>query len=231
MEKLSDSLFKQRIEDLKESKDYEQEGDRLFLNHPKKEARLLWAFYRPSGSHPSQIEDKDLEVSAMAFNHSRLTPLKRIQKLPRDLLTKEHIIKINNRMRMLFRSLVDSDFKELVAVLREFPSLSSYAIHQVIYGRRILEVDADVEALSQFLEIVGLDNPQVIEAVFERVVDFEQIKIQDLKEFLHLLKHKKIHPVLLEYIRQKLDEFSDKHSLHTLQRKRLQTLLKEATFE
>jgi len=228
MEKLSDSPYREQIEKLKGNSNFEKEGDRLFLEHPDREARLLWAFHRPSGSHPRQIEDRDILVSAMAFNHSRLSPYERIKRVHKDLLTCEHIIKINNRMRMLFRALTDDDFKELVQILTEFPYLKPFAINQTINGRRILEINADIEALTSFMEMVNLDNKKLLESLFARVGAIEDMEKEELKEFIKDLKGKKVHLLLVEYIEKEIEKYSDKYSLHILQRKTLQKLLKES---
>ena len=51
--------YKDEIEELQNQDDYERRGDELYINHEDEEARLEWAFYRPSGSHPKQIQDQN----------------------------------------------------------------------------------------------------------------------------------------------------------------------------
>ncbi|WP_156922644.1 hypothetical protein [Lebetimonas sp. JH292] len=50
--------YKKEIAKLSEEPDFEKKGD--------PQARMEWAFYRPSGSHPRQIEDEDVFVSIMS---------------------------------------------------------------------------------------------------------------------------------------------------------------------
>ena len=66
-----DLSYKDEIEALKDEPDFESRGDALYLYHEDDEARLEWAFYRPSGSHPEQVSDKNVMVSIMAFKIGR----------------------------------------------------------------------------------------------------------------------------------------------------------------
>lgn len=94
--------------------------------------RLYWAFCRPSGSSDEQILDPHPLVSIMAFNHSRLGALKRFSLVHKEVIEKDELrTKIRNRTRMLFRDLVDNDFKELNLVLEIVPVFLDVAIDQL----------------------------------------------------------------------------------------------------
>lgn len=226
MEKLSDSPYRKLIEDLKEGDSFEREGDEIFLEHSDREARILWAFHRPSGSHPSQIEDSDIDVSAMAFNHSRLTPYERIRRVHRDLLQKENLIKINNRMRMLFRSLTDGDFTELLTVLKEFPILKEYATDQCINGRRMLETEVNLEAVSEFLDLVKSEDKKFLDSIALRLPIVEEFDSEELKEFLKECRGKDLHPLIKTYIKTEVEKWCEDNSLHILQRKQIEKLMR-----
>ncbi|HHD81778.1 MAG TPA: hypothetical protein ENK94_01130, partial [Campylobacterales bacterium] len=122
MENLFNLNYKDEVEALKEEENFEALGDAKYINHHDKEARLYWAFCRPSGSHPHQIADSDPLVSIMAFNHSRLSALSRFEHLHPQVIENETLRKkIGNRTRMLFRDLTDNDFVELNQVLDLVP--------------------------------------------------------------------------------------------------------------
>ncbi len=70
METSSTLTYREHIENLKDDLDFEEQGDAIYLHHEDDEARLLWAFHRPSGSHPVQVADRNTDVAIMAFNHS-----------------------------------------------------------------------------------------------------------------------------------------------------------------
>ncbi len=135
MENEFDLAYKIEIEKIKDLPNFEELGDSLFFTHPDRKARATWAFYRPSGSHPCQIEDSDPYVSIMAFNHSRLRPLERFTKLHSDVIKNDELrVMVAKRARMLFRALADEDFTEMVEVLRLFPVYLPLAIDQVCNG-------------------------------------------------------------------------------------------------
>ncbi len=225
MEKSSLS-YREYIESIKEDPLFLEKGDEKFLEHPDKEARLLWAFHRPAGSHPSQVSDEDIEVSIMAFNHSRLAPYERLTRLNKAVLENEKlIVKIKNRTRMLFRSLVDEDFTELVKVLKEFPVLKPFALDQVVMGRRMNETEGDIEALGEFLDLIK-DNltDEIKEGVFQRLPNFEDMDVPDLKSVIESYREKNIHLLLISQIKKEIEKWMERNSLHTLQKKQIEKL-------
>ncbi|MDD2950748.1 MAG: hypothetical protein PHU29_08170, partial [Sulfuricurvum sp.] len=128
--------YREHIEILKDDLDFEEQGDSIYLNHEDDEARLLWAFHRPSGSHPLQVGDRNTDVAIMAFNHSRLRAYDRFTRLNPTVIADPDLRRhIRNRSRMLFRALVDNDFTELLDVLRLFPVFIDQACDQMINGR------------------------------------------------------------------------------------------------
>lgn len=153
MEKLSGSEYRQTIEKLSELPTFEADGDALFLRHEDSQARLLWAFYRPSGSHQEQVSDDDPVVSAMGFSHSRLGALERFRLLnPQVLQTPELKQKISKRARMLFRALADDDFKEMAITVREFPMYAELSVDQLINGRKMIEeIRLDISSVNEYL--------------------------------------------------------------------------------
>ena len=80
--------YKEEIEALQEREEgnFEAKGDALYMYHADDAARFEWAFYRPSGSHPDQVRDKNVMVSIMAFNHSRLGALERFSRVHRKVI-------------------------------------------------------------------------------------------------------------------------------------------------
>lgn len=157
MEKLSGSQYRQIIQKLSELPTFEADGDELFLAHENKEARLLWAFYRPSGSHPLQVSDSEPAVSAMGFSHSRLGALERFRLLnPKVLESDELRQKISKRARMLFRSLTDDDFREMAITVREFPIYAELSVDQLINGRKMIEeVRLDIPSVNEYLYLAS----------------------------------------------------------------------------
>ncbi len=153
MEKLSGSEYRALIESLSELPSFEADGDAMFLEHENAQARLLWAFYRPSGSHPSQLSDKEPLVAAMGFSHSRLSALDRLRLLNPKVLQSDALRqKISKRARMLFRALADDDFQEMAITVREFPIYTQLSVDQLINGRKMIEeVKLDIVSVNEYL--------------------------------------------------------------------------------
>lgn len=157
MEKLSGSAYRQTIEKLSELPTFEADGDAMFLAHEDVQARLLWAFYRPSGSHSLQVSDPEPVVSAMGFSHSRLGALERFRLLnPKVLESYELRQKISKRARMLFRALADDDFREMAITVREFPIYAELSVDQLINGRKMIEeVRLDIASVNEYLHLAS----------------------------------------------------------------------------
>jgi|GEM_PF-2051529 len=155
MEKLSGSEYRALIESLSELPSFEADGDAMFLEHEDAQARLLWAFYRPSGSHPSQLSDKEPLVAAMGFSHSRLGALDRLRLLNPKVLQSDALRqKISKRARMLFRALADDDFQEMATTVREFPIYTQLSVDQLINGRKMIEeVKLDIVSVNEYLHL------------------------------------------------------------------------------
>lgn len=223
--------FKKQIEELKELPDFEAKGDEMFFSHPDPEARMTWAFYRPSGSHPLQIEDSHPLVSAMAFNHSRLRPLERLSKLHPDVLKNSELrVRIAKRARMLFRALADEDFIELVEAMKLYPVYIDLACDQVINGRKMLEeVRADIFAASEFLKIVGDGVSQkLFDAVMAKLPDVKEMDSRELKEYIEYLveNRDKIHKSILKRYNEDIEYMLENTlELHILQKKAFRLLL------
>jgi len=213
--------YKEEIEALSEKDDFEQKGDARYIYHDDVAARLEWAFYRPSGSHPDQVSDPDELVSIMAFNHSRLSPLKRYKRLHPNVIKEEHLrVKIRSRSRMLFRAMVDDDFQELIAVLEYAPVFLSQAIDQVINGRIWNSSYANLHAVTSFIMIVddALDE-KLQEGIKRRLQPIENFSFEEAKTYLSSIVDQadSLAPFLLEHYHDSYRQWIQRQSLHPLQ--------------
>ncbi len=214
--------YKEEIEDLKEEANFEALGDAKYLKHEDVEARLEWAFYRPSGSHPEQVSDPDPMVSIMAFNHSRLGAKERFDRLNREVITDDHLrVKVRNRSRMLFRAMVDDDFEELVYVLGRYPQFMDLAYDQVINGRIWNENFASPLAASSFLALSEpMHDAKLFEGVRRRLQPLKALSVDEAKAYLKLLcdQAQNLHPFIKAHFFEAYGQWMGKNSLHPLQR-------------
>ena len=226
--------YKEEIEALRDDPEFESEGDKRYLSHEDDYARLEWAFYRPSGSHPDQVSDRNPMVSIMAFNHSRLGAFERFSRVHPDVISKAHLrVKIRNRSRMLFRAMVDDDFKELVSVLALAPEFLDLACDQMIHGRIWNESYADPEAASGFVGLVEdrLDKA-LSEGIRRRLQPVKKLNYDEAKAYLDslLLLVQNLHSFIKGHYAEAYTKWLEAMSLHPLQRIALEkkvALLKE----
>lgn len=225
--------YKEQIEALREERDFEARGDALFLHHEDAEARLEWAFYRPSGSHPDQVSDPDVLVSIMAFNHSRLGAFERFSRLHVRVIEEPSLrVKIRNRSRMLFRAMVDDDFSELIAVLELYPVLLDQACDQMMHGRIWNESFADVVMASRFAQMA---QPHLDEAlrdgICRRLRSVGPMRYEEAVAWLeYLLEHNTaLHEVVRDFYLSEYTQWLQTCSLHPLQRIVLQKKLEALT--
>lgn len=236
METSSTLIYRDHIETLKDDLDFEEQGDAIYLEHSDDEARLLWAFHRPSGSHPIQVGDRNTDVAIMAFNHSRLGALERLMRLNPQVIENPDLRRhIRNRSRMLFRALVDNDFSELLEVLSLFPVFMDQACDQMINGRIWNENFASALRASRFLEMAdGYVDEKLIEGVIRRLRPLKhqtfdeakellselvsqvqklhlEIKIHYVKEFEIWLKREKLHPLQVIVLTKQITHLKDSH--------------------
>jgi len=214
--------YKEEIEELKELNDFEARGDALYLQHEDDEARLEWAFYRPSGSHPDQVSDKNVMVSIMAFNHSRLGALERFTRLHDEVIEKEALrVKVRNRSRMLFRAMIDDDFRELVEVLARYPVFLDLACDQMINGRIWNEIFADPVAASTFLEIAGeMADAKLLEGLARRLQPVRHFGVDEAKAYLQQLTEQvqNLHLYVKAHFAEAFESWLQRTSLHPLQK-------------
>ncbi len=214
--------YKEEIEALQNESDYEARGDALYIHHEDDAARLEWAFYRPSGSHPKQIQDPNHLVAIMAFNHSRLGALERFNLLSPQIINDEILRhKIRNRSRMLFRAMIDNDFEDLIQVLQKYPVFFDLAYDQMINGRIWNEIYAKPIYASIFLDISkDKIDEKLIEGVQRRLVPLEALNIEEAKDYLDGLVNQvqKLHIVIKEYYAQEFEKWLSKITLHPLQK-------------
>lgn len=213
--------YREHIETLKDDLDFEEQGDVIYLNHVDDEARLLWAFHRPSGSHPHQVGDPNTEVAIMAFNHSRLGALDRFTRLNPEVINNPDLRRhIRNRSRMLFRALVDNDFSELLEVLRLFPVFMDQACDQMVHGRIWNENFASALRASQFLELAAdhISNA-LCEGVLRRLKPLSSYSFDEAKELLLELvsQVQKLHQVIKAHYIQEFETWLSREKLHPLQ--------------
>ena len=224
-----DLSYKEEIEVLKDEPDFEARGDALYLHHEDDEARLEWAFYRPSGSHPEQVSDKNVMVSIMAFNHSRLGAYERFTRLHPDVIANERLrVKVRNRSRMLFRAMVDNDFTELVRVLDFAPVFLEMACDQVINGRIWNEDYADLMAATRFLEMAEAHwSEKLAEGVRRRLQPVKKFSYEEAKAYLETLsaQAQNLHSFLKAHYLDAYSRWLETTQLHPLQRIALQKMI------
>ncbi len=221
METVSTSIYKDEIESIRDESDFESIGDENYLNHPDDEARLLWAFHRPSGSHPIQVSDPNVDVAIMAFNHSRLGAYERFTRLNPSVIEDAVLRnKIRNRSRMLFRALVDDDFSELLMVLDFAPVFIDMACDQMINGRIWNENYAS--ALNASLFLGKLSDPlddRLLEGVYRRLKPLKNYVFDDAKILLGELvsQVQKLHPQIKAHYVGEFEQWIGTERLHPLQ--------------
>jgi hypothetical protein len=229
LEELFNLTYKDEVELLKDEENFEALGDEKYLNHEDMEARLYWAFCRPNGSREEQIADEEPLVSIMAFNHSKLPALKRFQLLHKDVINKDNLrVKIRNRTRMLFRSLIDDDFTELNQVLELVPVFLPVAIDQLKTGRKWNDIKAyEIEATKFLNRASEFIDEDLKTALYIKLADFEEMDNSELKELLEKTIEKKdsIHGIILDYYKEKSMEWIEDSDLHILQKKGLEKLV------
>jgi len=221
METSSTLTYREHIETLKDDLDFEEQGDAIYLNHEDDEARLLWAFHRPSGSHPIQVGDRNAEVAIMAFNHSRLGAFERFTRLNPQVIQDPDLRRhIRNRSRMLFRSLVDNDFTELLEVLEFAPVFIDLACDQMINGRIWNENYTTPFRASQFLER-GSEylSEQLIEGVIRRLKPLKHCDFDEAKGLLYELSEQvqKLHKAIKGHYYGEFEKWIAREKLHPLQ--------------
>jgi hypothetical protein len=184
METSSTLTYREHIELLKDDLDFEEQGDAIYLYHEDDEARLLWAFHRPSGSHPVQVADPNTDVAIMAFNHSRMGAYERFTRLNPTVIADPKLRNhIRNRSRMLFRALVDNDFTELLMTLDFAPVFLDQACDQMINGRIWNEHYASAFHVHSFL--VG---KKINDKLFEGSFAYDRLNTK------HLMRQKGFYP-------------------------------------
>lgn len=221
METLSTLTYRDHIENLKDDLDFEEQGDALYLYHFDDEARLLWAFHRPSGSHPVQVGDPNTDVAIMAFNHSRLGALERFTRLNPSVISDPDLRRhIRNRSRMLFRALVDNDFSELLEVLAFAPVFIDQACDQMINGRIWNDNYTTALRASQFL-VLAEDhiNEKLVEGVIRRLKPLNTYTFDEAKTLLSELVEQvqKLHEQSKEHYCGEFEKWIAREKLHPLQ--------------
>jgi hypothetical protein len=231
MEELFNLTYKDEVEELKDEENFEELGDAKYIEHEDFEARLYWAFCRPSGSHAKQIQDSHPLVSIMAFNHSRLGALERFRLLHKEVIEKDSLrVKIKNRSRMLFRDLVDNDFKELNEVLNLVPVYLPVAIDQLKNGRKWNDIAADDLEATKFLALVGETNDdKFYKAFYLKLTNFEDFELGEVKKFLDekIAQKDNLHQKIKEYYKKQTKLWIEQNDIHILQQKSLEVLLKK----
>lgn len=231
MEELFDLPYKDEVDAIKDEPDFEELGDAKYLEHPDMRARLYWAFRRPSGSCARQISDEEPLVSIMAFNHSRLGALERFELLHKDVVPNESLrIKIQNRARMLFRALVDDDFKELNKVLDLVPVFLDTAVDQLKNGRKWNEIPADVVEATILLQRADrYDDEVFLESLHAKLKDVSSCDLDELKRYIDgvLVLKENVDTLVLRWIYEDVLQWLTKSDLHILQQKSVENLARK----
>ena len=218
--------YKEEIEALRDDPEFESKGDAIYLCHEDDYARLEWAFYRPSGSHPDQVSDKNPVVSIMAFNHSRLGAYERFTRLHPDVIARDNLrVKVRNRSRMLFRAMVDDDLTELIKVLEYAPVFLDTACDQMIHGRIWNENFADLEAASAFVDLVeDRMDKELSEGIKRRLQPIKKFTFEEAKAYLEHLNTlaQNLHRFIKAHYVREYAKWLESTSLHPLQRIALQ---------
>ncbi|MFA6189543.1 MAG: hypothetical protein WC680_09740 [Sulfuricurvum sp.] len=221
METSSTLTYRDHIENLKDDLDFEEQGDAIYLYHEDDEARLLWAFHRPSGSHPVQVADPNTDVAIMAFNHSRMGAYERFTRLnPAVIADPELRNHIRNRSRMLFRALVDNDFTELLMTLDLAPVFLDQACDQMINGRIWNEHYASALRASQFLELAAeYHNDKLLAGVIRRLRPLKHQTFDEAKGLLSELasQAQKLHLEIKAHYVKEFETWMKSEKLHPLQ--------------
>jgi len=221
MEIPSTLTYREHIENLKDDLDFEEQGDTTYLYHEDDEARLLWAFHRPSGSHPIQVSDPNTDVAIMAFNHSRLGAYERLRCLnPKVIADSELRNHIRNRSRMLFRALVDNDFTELLMTLEFAPVFLDQACDQMINGRIWNEHYASPLLASQFLDVAHENiNENLIDGVIRRLRPLKHQTFDEVKAVLAelIIQVQKLHVEIKAHYVKEFEIWLKSEKLHPLQ--------------
>lgn len=214
--------YKDEIEALQNESDYEARGDALYIDHEDEEARLEWAFYRPSGSHPRQIQDRSHIVAIMAFNHSRLGALERFNLISSEIIKSDILRhKIRNRSRMLFRAMIDNDFEDLIKVLEKYPLFFDLAYDQMINGRIWNEIYAKPLYASKFLELCeDKIDEKLLKGVKRRLMRIKDLNLDESKEYLDSLCNQvqKLHIEIKLHYANEFEEWLQATTLHPLQK-------------
>jgi hypothetical protein len=167
----------------------------------------------------------------MAFNHSRLGALERFRLLHKEVIEKDSLrVKIKNRSRMLFRDLVDNDFKELNEVLNLVPVYLPVAIDQLKNGRKWNDIAADDMEATKFLALVGETNDdKFYEAFYLKLTNFEDFELGEVKKFLDekIAQKDNLHQKIKEYYKKQTKLWTEQNDIHILQQKSLEVLLKK----
>jgi len=161
----------------------------------------------------------------MAFNHSRLGALERFNLLSTEIINTPHLRnKIRNRSRMLFRAMIDSDFKDLVEVLKKYPVFFDLANDQMIHGRIWNETYAKPESASAFLELLHQHQGEIDESLFDglkrRLQPIEELSHDEAKEYLEELLNRvqNLHILIKEHFAQEFTQWLEAKDLHPLQK-------------
>jgi hypothetical protein len=168
----------------------------------------------------------------MAFNHSRLPALQRFQLIHQDVIEQENLrIKISKRSRMLFRDLIDNDFRELNQVIELVPVFVDIAVDQLINGRMWNDITADEREATMFLSKVQSLKPSLVDqdffqALYQKLVSFEDYEPSEVKNYLKKLIEDKtsIDLTIKEYYKTQTQQFIQNSTLHILQKKELEKL-------
>ena len=136
-----------------------------------------------------------------------------------------HWDKIQKRTATLFQVLIDGDLKELVFVLKHYPTYIEIVCEHFRYLYNYSGQEADIYAASKLLSMSeGYHQKQFVRNLVRKLEKIDEHDIYDLKDFLdNLVKNQdKIHPIILAFYKNQIEKNIENNSYHILQTKILE---------
>jgi len=131
-----------------------------------------------------------------------------------------HWEKLEKRTATLFQVLIDGDLKELVFVLKHYPEYVETVCDHFRYLYNYSEQVANIYAASKLLQMSeGYHPKQFVRNLTRKLQKIDEYDISDLKSFLDEILDNidRIHPIILGYYKQSIQNKISDGSYHILQ--------------
>lgn len=141
-----------------------------------------------------------------------------------------HWGKIEKRTATLFQVLIDGDLKELVFVLKHYPTYIPIVCEHFRYLYNYSGQTADIFAASRLLYMSKkYHQKQFVRNLLRKLEDISEFDISMIKEFLTFLleEQEEIDPIILSYYKKQIETNLEENSYHILQSKVIQKQLKK----